>query len=88
VLGLLTRLGALGTALLVLNYMLMKGLANNAGSADRLFLMAAIAFFLAAASLVWGLDGRLHGLFATNPVTHWVAGLSGPKAREMAAAEG
>src|SRR4051794_2612642 len=40
ILGLLTRLGALGSTFLVLNYMLMKGLLNNAGSSDRLFLLA------------------------------------------------
>jgi uncharacterized membrane protein YphA (DoxX/SURF4 family) len=74
VLGLLTRLGALGSAFLVLNYMLMKGLLNNAGSSDRLFLLAAVVFYATSAGLVWGLDGRLRALFAASPLTRWVAG--------------
>jgi uncharacterized membrane protein YphA (DoxX/SURF4 family) len=75
-LGLFTRVGGLGTAFLVLNYMLLKGLVNNSGSIDRLFLLASVAFILASAGLVWGLDGALRHVFTTNPLTRWVAGLS------------
>src|SRR5207248_7006896 len=61
ILGLFTVLGSLGSAFLVLNYMLMKGLLNNAGSIDRLFFLAAVVFLVTAAGLVWGLDGQLRG---------------------------
>jgi thiosulfate dehydrogenase [quinone] large subunit len=81
ILGLLTRLGALGSSFLVLNYMLMKGLLNNAGSSDRLFLLASIVFILTSAGLVWGLDGRLREVLARNSITRWIAGLSGPAPR-------
>src|SRR5207253_11034456 len=57
ILGLLTRVSTLGIVLLNTDYMLMKGLASNAGSNDRLFVLVAVAFFLASAGLVWGLDG-------------------------------
>jgi uncharacterized membrane protein YphA (DoxX/SURF4 family) len=78
VLGLLTRVGALGGAFLVLNYMLTKGLINNPGSIDRLFLLASIVFILTSAGLVWGLDDRLREVFAPHRITRWIAGLSGP----------
>jgi uncharacterized membrane protein YphA (DoxX/SURF4 family) len=77
-LGLLTRLGGLGGAWLSLNYMLMKGLLNSNGSIDRLFLLAEVVFVLAAAGLVWGLDGKLREMFATHPFTRWGAGLAPP----------
>ena len=76
-LGLLTRLGSIVGLCLNLNYMLMKGLAANGGSIDRLFSLAELAFLLGAAGLVWGLDGTLRRQLAGNPVTRWLAGLSG-----------
>lgn len=75
VLGLLTRLGAITGAWLVLNYMFMKGTLNTSGSNDRLFFVTCIAFAAASAGLVWGLDGALRGVLRTNPVTRWLAGL-------------
>ncbi|HEY7067684.1 MAG TPA: TQO small subunit DoxD [Chloroflexota bacterium] len=78
VLGLLMRLGCLGILILNTNYMLMKGLANNAGSNDRLFVLTAVAFFLASAGLVWGLDGRLRDLLGSNALGRWLAGAAPP----------
>jgi uncharacterized membrane protein YphA (DoxX/SURF4 family) len=74
-LGLLTRLGALVGMVLVLNYMLMKGLPALGGSVDRLFFLAFLAFLLGSAGLVWGLDGALPRTLAANPVTRWLAGI-------------
>jgi uncharacterized membrane protein YphA (DoxX/SURF4 family) len=76
-LGLLTRLGAIVGIILNLNYIFMKGLPANGGSVDRLFLAGEIVFLLAAAGLVWGLDGALRDKLAGNPVTRWLAGLNG-----------
>ena len=76
-LGLLTRLGSIVGLWLNLNYVPMKGLAANGGSVDRLFMLAELAFLLGAAGLVWGLDGSLRRQLAGNPVTRWLAGLSG-----------
>ncbi|MFN8633018.1 MAG: hypothetical protein U0893_04120 [Chloroflexota bacterium] len=39
-------------------------------------MLAAIVFFLSAAGLVWGLDGRLNGTLFGDPVTRWLAGLN------------
>jgi uncharacterized membrane protein YphA (DoxX/SURF4 family) len=83
ILGLFTRLGALGTIFLVSNFMLMKGLLNNAGSSDRLFFLAGVVFFLTSAGLVWGLDGYLRHVWATNPLTRWSAGLTGRPAERV-----
>jgi uncharacterized membrane protein YphA (DoxX/SURF4 family) len=80
--GLLTRFGAIVGITLNLNYMFMKGLPSNGGSIDRLFLAAEIVFLLAAAGLIWGLDGALRQQLAGNPVTRWLAGLSGPPPAE------
>jgi len=77
-LGLLTRFGSIVGIILNLNYLFMKGLPSNGGSIDRLFLAGEIVFLLAAAGLVWGLDGALREQLAGNPVTRWLAGLSGP----------
>lgn len=77
VLGLLTRLGAIVGLLLNLNYIFMKGLPSNGGSIDRLFGLSEIIFLLAAAGLVWGLDGMLRQQLSGNPVTRWLAGLNG-----------
>lgn len=84
VLGLFTSLATVGILCMNVNYMLMKGLANNAGSNDRLFVLAGLVFFLASAGLVWGLDGRLRGLFGSNALTRWVAGAA-PPGQEIAA---
>lgn len=74
ILGLFTRLGAAIGIFLNLNYMLMKGLASNGGSVDRLFVLADLAFILAAAGLVWGLDGRLREQLRGNALTRWLSG--------------
>jgi uncharacterized membrane protein YphA (DoxX/SURF4 family) len=84
-LGLLTRFGAIVGMLLNLNYMLMKGLASNGGSIDRLFFLAELIFLLAAAGLVWGLDGQLRQALSGNPVTRWLAGLNRPRAEDRPA---
>ena len=77
--GLLTRLGAIVGLWLNLNYMLMKGLLNNAGSNDRLFILADLAFILGAAGLAWGLDGAWRRQLGGNPVTRWLAGRPEPE---------
>ena len=79
VLGLLTRVGALTGMWLTLNYMLMKGLPNLSGSVDRLFFLSCLAFLLASAGLVWGLDGVLGRALGSNPLTRWLTGA--PEAR-------
>ncbi len=76
-LGLLTRFGAIVGMLLNLNYMLMRAPLANGGSIDRLFFLAEIVFLLAAAGLVWGLDGKLRQQLSGNAVTRWLAGLNG-----------
>jgi uncharacterized membrane protein YphA (DoxX/SURF4 family) len=83
-LGLLTRVGALTGMLLVLNYMLLKGLPNVAGSIDRLFFVSCLGFLLSSAGLVWGLDGALSAALARLPVVNWCAGLSGARGRATA----
>ena len=80
--GLLTRLGSIVGIILNLNYIFMKGLPANGGSIDRLFLAGEIVFLLAAAGLVWGLDGALRDKLVGNPVTRWLAGLGGPSPAE------
>jgi thiosulfate dehydrogenase (quinone) large subunit len=79
VLGLLTRGGALLGMWLNANYMLMKGLMNNAGSSDRLFFLTELMFLLAAAGLVWGLDGSLRDALQGVPVVRWLAGIRQPR---------
>jgi thiosulfate dehydrogenase (quinone) large subunit len=74
VLGLFTVLGSLGSAFMVLNYMLMKGLLNNAGSNDRLFLLASVVFIVTSAGLVWGLDGQWRGVLARSALLRWLTG--------------
>ena len=81
-LGLLTRFGSIVGIILNLNYVFMKGLPSNGGSIDRLFLAGEIVFLLAAAGLIWGLDGALRQQLAGNPVTRWLAGLGGPPPAE------
>ncbi|MCC7105682.1 MAG: DoxX family membrane protein [Chloroflexi bacterium] len=73
-LGLLTRLGALVGILLNLNYMLLKGMASNGGSIDRLFLISDLVFLLAAAGMVWGLDGLLQRSLGSNTLARWLSG--------------
>jgi uncharacterized membrane protein YphA (DoxX/SURF4 family) len=75
VFGLLTRLGSIVGIWLTLNYMLMKGLPSMGGSSDRLFVLGQLAFILASAGLVWGLDGAWRRQLAGNGLTRWLAGL-------------
>jgi thiosulfate dehydrogenase (quinone) large subunit len=75
--GLFTRLGGIAGAWLVLNFMLAKGLLNDSGSSDRLFLAACLTLGFAAAGLVWGLDGALRPTLDANPITRWLAGIPG-----------
>jgi uncharacterized membrane protein YphA (DoxX/SURF4 family) len=86
-LGLLTRVSCIVAVFLNLNYMLQKGLANNAGSNDRMFVVCEIAFLLGAAGLVWGLDGYLARAAAGNPLARWLAGSSGPAAKQASPAD-
>jgi uncharacterized membrane protein YphA (DoxX/SURF4 family) len=81
-LGLLTRFGAITGLLLNLNYMLAKGLASNGGSIDRLFFFAELIFLVAAAGLVWGLDGQLREQLSSNAIIRWLAGLNARPAEE------
>jgi NADH dehydrogenase len=83
-LGLFTRAGALLGLFLVLNYMLMKGLANPMGSNDRLFAAACLAFTLAPASLAWGLDGALRDALSRVPVLSWLVAAPAPARRAVA----
>lgn len=80
-LGFLTRLGALISIVLVVNYMFLKGLASLGGSSDRLFALVSLAFLLASAGLAWGLDGALRQQLAGNGLTRWLAGLPAPPGR-------
>ena len=74
-LGLFARVGALTCMWLMLNYMLMKGLPNIAGSIDRLFFLTSLVFVLTSAGLVWGLDGLLQRQrVADDPVGRLVTG--------------
>jgi uncharacterized membrane protein YphA (DoxX/SURF4 family) len=78
--GLLTRLGALMSMWLLVNYMLAKGtlvhgLENSLTYSDRVYFMAALAALLGAAGLAWGLDGALRGTLARLPGVRWLAGL-------------
>ena len=74
-LGLLTRLGSIVGIWLNLNYMFMKGLPALGGATDRLFILVQLAFLLASAGLVWGLDGAWRRQLAGNGLTRWLAGL-------------
>jgi uncharacterized membrane protein YphA (DoxX/SURF4 family) len=82
ILGLLTRPAAIVAMFLNLNYMLMKGLANGAGSNDRMFVGLELVFLLTAAGLVWGLDGRLRDVLAANPLGRWLVGARQPTPAE------
>jgi uncharacterized membrane protein YphA (DoxX/SURF4 family) len=73
-LGLLTRLGALTGMWLMLNFMLLKGLPNIAGSIDRLFFLTCLVFLVTSAGLVWGLDGVLRRYLAGNPLGRLATG--------------
>ena len=74
VLGILTRGGGMVGIVLNVNYMLMKGLANSAGSVDRLFVVTELVMIVGAAGLVWGLDGALGPSLARIPAIGWLAG--------------
>jgi uncharacterized membrane protein YphA (DoxX/SURF4 family) len=86
-LGLLTRVSCTVAVFLTLNYMLMKGLVNNSGSIDRMFALCAIALFLGAAGLVWGLDGYLAKAAPGNPLARWLAGSGGPTVKQASPAD-
>jgi thiosulfate dehydrogenase [quinone] large subunit len=82
--GLLTRVGAIAGMWLLVNYMLMKGVLlqpqaylNPLTYSDRLYFLASLTFFLAAAGLVWGLDGALRPVWARIPIVRWLAGIEG-----------
>ena len=86
-LGLLVRPSCIVAMFLNLNYMLMKGLANNSGSNDRQFFVCELAFFLAAAGLVWGLDGYLARAAPGNPIARWLAGSREPAVSQASATD-
>lgn len=73
-LGLFTRVGAIVGIVLNLNYMLCRGLTQGSGSVDRLFLAGEVVFLVAAAGLVWGLDGVLRDATGKIPVLGWLTG--------------
>src|SRR5687768_16765047 len=78
-LGLLTRVGAVVCMWLMLNYMLMKGTLlgqymNGMTYSDRVYFLAGLACFLAAAGLSWGLDRVLGRWLADVPVVGWLLG--------------
>lgn len=87
--GALTRLGALLSMGLVLNYMLTKGLpalvVGPIVSTDWLFFTAGLACLIGSAGLVWGLDGAFAHRLSAHPLTRWLAGLPGPGAASPAA---
>jgi uncharacterized membrane protein YphA (DoxX/SURF4 family) len=58
-LGLFTRLGAATGMLLVLNFMLMRGVGGVEASIDRIFFVACAICLLTGAGRVWGMDGPL-----------------------------
>jgi uncharacterized membrane protein YphA (DoxX/SURF4 family) len=78
ILGLLLRVSCTVAIFLNLNYMLMKGLANNSGSNDRMFVVCEIALLLGAAGLVWGLDGYLARAAPGNALARWLVGSPDP----------
>jgi uncharacterized membrane protein YphA (DoxX/SURF4 family) len=86
-LGLLTRFGSIVGLILNVNYIFLKGLPSNGGSIDRLFVVAEVVFLLAAAGLIWGLDGALRQQLAGNPLTRWLAGLNRPSTAEESPAQ-
>lgn len=78
-LGLFTRIGAVVTMWLMLQYMLMKGTLfgqylNGMTYSDRVYFLAGLACFLAAAGLSWGLDRVLGRWLADVPVVGWLLG--------------
>lgn len=90
ILGLLTNLGALIGMVMVLNYMLMKGLPALGGSVDRLFFLCCLAFILGGAGQVCALDRLLRRPLAAIPVVRWLAGIRdarAPAGAGVAAAE-
>ncbi len=54
--------------------MLSKGLLSPAGSVDRLFVLIELCLGIAAAGLVWGLDGTWRPWLERIPVLSWLAG--------------
>ena len=77
-LGLLTRLGA-GTGLcLVLNFMLMRGIAGPEASIDRIFFVACLVCVLVGAGRVWGIDSwlRAQALTSSKRIVQLAAGMA------------
>ena len=90
-LGLLTRVGAVVCMWLMLNYMLMKGTLfgqymNGMTYGDRVYFLAGLACFLAAAGLSWGLDRVLGRWLADTPVVGWLLGYPMRTSRPQAVA--
>ena len=82
-LGLFTRLGSIVGMWLMFNFMTAKGFLNSEGSNDRLYFVALFAFAIAAAGLVWGMDGALRDKFERNAITRWLAGIPAPSKRRL-----
>jgi uncharacterized membrane protein YphA (DoxX/SURF4 family) len=88
-LGLFTRVGALTGMWLMLNFMLMRGMFDVAGSIDRLFFLACFLCLVTTAGRVWGLDAlrlgrtRIANTWA-NPATV-TAGMRTPVTPPIAA---
>ena len=77
--GFFTRIGAVVCMWLMLQYMLMKGTLfgqylNGMTYSDRVYFLAGLACFLAAAGLSWGLDRVLGRWLADVPVVGWLLG--------------
>jgi uncharacterized membrane protein YphA (DoxX/SURF4 family) len=66
-LGLLTRLGAGTGLLLVLNFLLMRGVAGTEPSIDRMFFVVCLVCVLVGAGRVWGWDARLRHRALASP---------------------
>ena len=78
-LGLLTRVGAIVTMWLMLNYMAMKGTMfhqylNGQTYSDRIYFVVGLACALAGAGLALGLDRAMGPWIARVPVLNWLAG--------------
>jgi uncharacterized membrane protein YphA (DoxX/SURF4 family) len=89
-LGLFTRIGAAVCMWLMLQYMMMKGTLlhgymSGQTYSERIYFVAGLAFFLAAAGLALGLDGALGRWLSRIPVLAWFAGYRAIPEREPVA---
>jgi len=82
-LGLLTRVGAIVAAWQTLNYGLAKGFMTPEATDDRIFVLACVSMGLAAAGLVWGMDGALWDKLGNSPLFRALAGVP-PRAVRLA----